>query len=344
MDVATPEVLGAAALAAGGAATWWALRRRRGHRPESVGEAGPSAPGTGGGPRGIRSALAATGRRFRERLEATVGSGGREEVLEAVEEALLGADVGAQTTAALLDRVRATTGSGDATAVRNGLRAELKAILDPSGAVVPASSPWVVLVTGVNGVGKTTTIGKLAWLHRAQGRKVLLVAGDTFRAAAIDQLAVWADRVGADIVRHGQGADPSAVVFDGLRAAQARGADVVLVDTAGRLHTRAPLMDELRKVRRTMERELPGAPHEVLLVLDATTGQNALNQARAFVDAAGVTGVVVTKLDGTAKGGVVAAVGRELGIPVRYVGVGEGADDLRAFDAEEFVAGLLGSE
>jgi fused signal recognition particle receptor len=224
------------------------------------------------------------------------------------------------------------------------LRDELRTILGSSGVVAPTTRPWIVLVTGVNGVGKTTTIGKLAFLHRAQGRKVLLVAADTFRAAAIDQLAVWAERVGADIVRHEQGADPSAVVFDGLRAARAREADLVLVDTAGRLHTRAPLMEELRKVRRTVERECPGAPHEVLLVLDATTGQNALNQARAFVDAAGVTGVVVTKLDGTAKGGVVAAIGRELGIPVRYVGVGEAADDLQPFDAEEFVTGLLGPD
>jgi fused signal recognition particle receptor len=202
----------------------------------------------------------------------------------------------------------------------------------------------VVLVVGVNGSGKTTTIGKLAARFQAEERSVVLAAADTFRAAAIEQLGVWAERTGADIVRHEQGADPSAVVFDGMRAARARGVDVVLVDTAGRLHTRSPLMDELGKVRRTVGREIPGAPHEALLILDATTGQNALSQARAFTEAAGVTGVVVTKLDGTAKGGVVLAVSQELGIPVRWIGVGEGINDLRPFDPEEFVDGLLAGD
>jgi fused signal recognition particle receptor len=258
---------------------------------------------------------------------------------------LIAADVGAGTTQVVLDRVREGTGGrADAAAIRATLRGELVRILGPAAPVEPTATPWVVLVTGVNGVGKTTTIGKLAARFGAKGRKVLVVAADTFRAAAIDQLAVWAERSGADIVRHEQGADPSAVVFDGLRAARARGVDVVLVDTAGRLHTRTPLMDELAKVRRTVEREVPGAPHEVLLVLDATTGQNAVNQARAFGGAAGVTGVVVTKLDGTAKGGVVVAVGHELGIPVRFIGVGEGVDDLRDFEPEEFVGALLDAD
>jgi fused signal recognition particle receptor len=266
-------------------------------------------------------------------------------LVEALEEALLAADVGARTTQTILERVRTEAGATDApTALRQALRDELLRLLGSTGPAEPGSPPWVVLVTGVNGVGKTTTIGKLAAMHRSAGRSVLMVAADTFRAAAIDQLAVWAERTGADIVRHEQGADPSAVVFDGLRAARARGAQVVLIDTAGRLHTRTPLMDELAKVRRTVQREIPGAPNEVLLVLDATTGQNALNQARAFVEAAGVTGVVVTKLDGTAKGGVVVAIGQELGIPVRYVGVGEGVEDLRPFDAGEFVAGLVGMD
>jgi fused signal recognition particle receptor len=217
-------------------------------------------------------------------------------------------------------------------------------ILTPARPVEVGPAPWVVLVTGVNGVGKTTTIGKLASRHAAEGRKVLLVAADTFRAAAIEQLGVWAGRTGADIVRHEQGADPSAGVFVGMKAAKARGVDVVLVDTAGRLHTRTPLMDELGKVRRTLGREIPGAPHEALLVLDATTGQNALSQAKAFTEAAGVTGVVVTKLDGTAKGGVVLAISQELGLPVRWIGVGEAVEDLRPFDPEEFVDGLLAAD
>ncbi len=345
MDVTLPEIAGGIAVAIAGVTAWWAVRRRRGGavatRESPTAGAAPSGPAKRPG---IRAALAATGRRFRDRLDAAGGAGGRAELLDALEEALLAADVGAGTTAAILERVRSASGGADAGAVRHALREELQRALSGGGPTDVGPSPWVVLVTGVNGVGKTTTIGKLAAMHRAAGRSVLVVAADTFRAAAIEQLAAWAERTSADIVRHGQGADPSAVVFDGLRAARARGADVVLVDTAGRLHTRTPLMDELAKVRRTVAREVPGAPHEVLLVLDATTGQNALAQARAFVEAAGVTGVVVTKLDGTAKGGVVVAVTQELDVPVRYVGVGEGVDDLRPFDAAEFVDGLIGAE
>lgn len=342
MDVTTPEVVGAAAAALVGVVGWLAVRSRRRVAP-AIEAAGPErvAPPAR---RDVRSALAATGRRFRERLDAALGRRD-EELFDALEEALIAADVGARTTSAILDRVRERSrGSDDPTAVRAALREELIHILGSGTSVEPKATPWVVLVTGINGVGKTTTIGKLAARYAAGGRKVLLVAADTFRAAAIDQIAVWAERSGADIVRHEQGADPSAVVFDGLRAARARGVDVVLVDTAGRLHTRTPLMDELAKVRRTVEREIPGAPHEVLLVLDATTGQNAISQARAFGGAAGVTGVVVTKLDGTAKGGVVVAVGHELGLPVRFVGVGEGIDDLRDFDPEEFVGALLDAD
>jgi fused signal recognition particle receptor len=340
MDLGTPEVVGGIALAiAGAVGALWAVRRRRGGAAPAVAAEGRAAQATG-----IRAALAATGRRFRERLEAATGGGSRGAVYEALEEALLSADVGARTTAALLERVRAAGVDEDPAAIRRTLRNELVRMLGSVEGGDVGASPWVVLVTGVNGVGKTTTIGKLAAMHRAAGRKVLVVAADTFRAAAIDQLTVWAERTGADIVRHDQGADPSAVVFDGIRAARARGAGVVLIDTAGRLHTRTPLMDELAKVRRTVERDVPGAPHEVLLVLDATTGQNALNQARAFVGAAGVTGVVVSKLDGTAKGGVILAVREELGIPVRWVGVGEGAEDLRPFDAGEFAAGLVGDD
>ncbi|MDG1399324.1 MAG: signal recognition particle-docking protein FtsY, partial [Candidatus Binatia bacterium] len=201
--------------------------------------------------------------------------------------------------------------------------------------------PWVQLVVGVNGVGKTTSIGKLAARHAAAGRKVLLVAGDTFRAAAADQLAVWAERTGAEIVRQDLGADPSSVAFDGMKAAEARNVDVVLVDTAGRLHTKVNLMEELRKVSRILGRVVPDAPHEVLLVLDATTGQNALAQARAFAEIVPITGVILTKLDGSARGGMTIAVRHELGAPVRYVGLGEGAEDLQNFVPEAFVDGLL---
>jgi fused signal recognition particle receptor len=202
----------------------------------------------------------------------------------------------------------------------------------------------VILVLGVNGVGKTTTIGKLAALHRAAGRKVLMVAGDTFRAAAGEQLAVWAERTGAELVRQAAGANPAAVAFDGMKAAVARDADVVLVDTAGRLHTRANLMEELRKIERVIAREIPGAPHETLLVLDATTGQNGIAQARTFAEALSVTGVVLTKLDGTARGGVALAVRTEVGVPIRWIGVGEQVDDLRPFDPGEFAGALLEPE
>jgi len=232
----------------------------------------------------------------------------------------------------------------DVSVVGPALRDEIATLLGMEVAPEPSAKPWIVLVTGVNGVGKTSTIGKLAALHRAAGRRVLLVAGDTFRAAAGEQLAVWAERSGAELIRQAAGADPSAVVFDGLKAARARGIDVVLIDTAGRLHTRTNLMDELRKVRRVVAREVPSAPHETLLVLDATTGQNAVSQARTFTEAVGVTGVVLTKLDGTARGGVVIAVRHELNLPVRYVGVGEGIDDLRPFDAAEFVEALFEPE
>jgi fused signal recognition particle receptor len=200
------------------------------------------------------------------------------------------------------------------------------------------------MMVGVNGVGKTTTIGKLACRATGAGQKTLLIAGDTFRAAAIDQLGIWADRAGAEIVRQQHGGDPGAVVYDGLKAAVARGVDLVLIDTAGRLHTKSNLMQELRKVRRVVEREVPGAPHETLLVLDATTGQNGLAQARAFLGDLQVTGIVLTKLDGTAKGGVALAIAEELGIPIRFVGVGESVADLQEFDPRAFVEALLGDE
>jgi fused signal recognition particle receptor len=201
--------------------------------------------------------------------------------------------------------------------------------------------PWVVLFLGVNGVGKTTTIGKLAAQYRADGKKVLLVAGDTFRAAAVEQLDIWGQRAGVDVIKHKAGSDPSAVVFDGIQAAKSRGVDVLLIDTAGRLHTKVHLIEELKKIRRVIAREQPDAPHETLLVLDATTGQNGLQQARVFKEATDVTGIVLTKLDGTAKGGVIIGIQEELGVPVKYIGVGEDVEDLQPFDATRFVQALF---
>jgi fused signal recognition particle receptor len=223
------------------------------------------------------------------------------------------------------------------------MRAVRTLLTAPAEAPVEAK-PEVILVVGVNGVGKTTTIGKLAHRYRENGRKVLVVAGDTFRAAAIEQLTLWAERVGVDLVRHQHGADPSAVAYDGVQAALARGADVVIIDTAGRLHVKANLMEEVKKIARTTTRLVAGAPHQTLLVIDATTGQNGLAQARVFHEALGITAVVLTKLDGTAKGGVALAIRSELGLPIRYVGLGERADDLAPFDADAFTAALFAEE
>jgi fused signal recognition particle receptor len=270
-----------------------------------------------------------------------------EAVLEELETGLLAADIGPALTAEVLDGVRrqARAGTLDASGLREALRLALAAALGSVGAAETAvAPPRVVFIVGVNGCGKTTTIGKLAARERAAGRKVLVVAADTFRAAAIDQLERWGERAGVEVVRHREGSDPSAVVFDALSAARARGIDTVLVDTAGRLHTKAPLMAELEKMARIAGREVPGAPHEVLLVIDATTGQNGLAQAREFTKAAVITGVVLTKLDGTAKGGVALLIRRELGVPIRYVGVGEGIDDLLDFDAAGYLDGLLGGQ
>ncbi len=268
--------------------------------------------------------------------------------LAQLEEALLLADVGVRTTVSLLARLKREVGSatprGD-----GGVLEHLRGLL--LGAFVerlpaakdarPDGGPWVILVTGVNGVGKTTTIGKLAARHAKEGRQVLMIAADTFRAAATEQLERWAARTGAVVVAQGAGADPAAVVVDGLRSAKGRHSDVVIIDTAGRLHTKANLMEELRKIRRVAERECPGAPHETLLVLDASTGQNGLQQARLFREAVAISGIVLTKLDGTARGGIAVAVATELGTPIRFIGIGEGVDDLRPFDAEEFVDALL---
>jgi fused signal recognition particle receptor len=258
---------------------------------------------------------------------------------------LLGSDVGVRATHSLLERLRGRLPQIDSrSALKAALRDSVRDILTlDAGDTGPAAEgkPRVVLVVGVNGVGKTTTIGKLAHRERVAGRKVLVVAGDTFRAAAGEQLAVWASRVGAEIVRHQEGGDPSAVAHDGVVAARARGIDVVFIDTAGRLHVKAHLMKELEKMARTLGRQVEGAPHEVLLVIDATTGQNALVQARVFHEAIPLTGVILTKLDGTAKGGIALAIRQELGLPIRYVGLGEKAEDLVPFDADQFVAALF---
>jgi fused signal recognition particle receptor len=272
-----------------------------------------------------------------------------ENTLEEIEELLIQADVGVDPTLRIVDCLRerfADTSVSDETegVVRELLQAEILKILQPadtSRRVSKLGKPHVILVVGVNGVGKTTAIGKLANRYQAGGKKVLLAACDTFRAAAIDQLAVWAERSGAEIVRHQPGADAAAVAFDALQAATARGIDVVLIDTAGRLHTKVNLMEEVKKIHRVLAKGVNGAPHETLLVLDATTGQNAVAQARQFHSDLELSGLILAKLDGTAKGGVVIAIADELGIPVQMVGLGEGIDDLSDFDAEIFVKALF---
>jgi len=267
--------------------------------------------------------------------------------LASIEEALIAADLGMPAVAEALEVLRARSAEiarGGLPAMRALLRDEIRKAMDRPRAVEPFSArPWVVFVVGVNGVGKTTTIGKIAAAWKAEGRTTLLCAADTFRAAAAEQLSVWAERAGSPFHRGAEGADPSAVLTDALRAARSRGYDAVLVDTAGRLHTKGNLMAELSKMARVAGREVPGAPHETLLVLDATVGSNGLAQGREFARAAGVTGLVLTKLDGTAKGGIAVAVVRELEVPIRYVGVGETVEDLVPFDAAAFAEGLIGS-
>jgi fused signal recognition particle receptor len=304
----------------------------------------------------IRTALSKTAQQIRERLgdEAaqasvpapgapiagtrTAGQALEIQTLEAVEDALLAADVGLKATTHILGALdRERSGS-----LRDRVGAVMRRILlEAPAPPAPGVRPKVILVVGVNGTGKTTTVGKLAQLLRQQGQTVVIGAADTFRAAAVEQVAVWAERAGVELVRARMGADPAAVTFDAVAAARARGRDVVLIDTAGRLHTRANLMAELDKIRRVVAREVDGAPHEVLLVLDATVGQNGLVQAREFMAAGGANGIVLTKLDGTAKGGVAVAIAHELKLPIRYLGIGEGIDDLVPFDADEYVEGLF---
>ena len=265
-------------------------------------------------------------------------------VLDQIEELLITSDIGVQTATELIGRI---SGAGVTTAdeLQSVLRQEILSILTRHAppARRPGGPPHVILVVGVNGVGKTTTIGKLAARYAADGQKVVIAAADTFRAAAVEQLAIWAERAGADIVRHPNGADPASVAFDAVDKALARGADVVIVDTAGRLHTKVNLMEEIKKIKRSIAKKLPEAPHDILLVLDATTGQNAISQARLFHEALELTGIALTKLDGTAKGGIVIAICQAFDIPLRFIGVGESIEDLQDFDPQQFVDALFAS-
>ncbi len=297
----------------------------------------------------MKQAVTRTRENLSERIEE-IASFGKEidrDTLEDLEASLIAADLGSATTHEVLEKLREKADRkqiGNAAELKRLLKAEILTILrstPPKTGAAANGAPEVVLVVGVNGTGKTTTIGKLAYALRSEGKSVLLCAADTFRAAAIEQLEIWGERTGVEVIKTKAGGDPSAVLFDGLSAAKARHTDCVIVDTAGRLHTKTNLMQELDKMRRTAERIIPGAPHETLLVMDATTGQNGLQQARLFTQAAGVTGIVLTKLDGTAKGGVVVAISKELGLPVRYVGVGEKVGDLLPFDPQAFVDGLF---
>lgn len=271
-----------------------------------------------------------------------------EALFEELEELLIQADVGVNTALDLVEGMRRAVRERrleSAEQLKQLLKEQISGMLDKgsSGINYLEGVPTVIVIVGVNGVGKTTTIGKLAYFCKSEGKKVILGAADTFRAAAIDQLEVWANRAGVDLIKHQEGADPAAVAYDSLRAAKARRADVLIIDTAGRLHTKSNLMEELKKISRVLNREMPGAPHEIILVLDATTGQNAVNQARQFSDAVGITGIALTKLDGSAKGGVVIAVHQALNVPVKLIGIGEGIEDLRPFRAGEFVEALFSS-
>ena len=295
----------------------------------------------------IKEGLSRTKQNMTNKLNSAIASftGENEEFFEELEELLIMSDVGAEVSMQAVEELRqevSRRGLRGGDEVRGALKEILAGKLQGGGRLRLETVPSVILVVGVNGVGKTTTIGKLALALKNQGKKVLLAAGDTFRAAAAEQLGIWAQRSGADFVRHEEGSDPAAVVFDAISAAKARGTDVIIVDTAGRLHNKSNLMNELKKIHRVIERELPDARKEILLVLDATTGQNGLAQAEEFRKSAGLTGIVLTKLDGTAKGGIVFAIAQRLGVPVRYVGVGEQADDLIPFDPEEFAQALLG--
>lgn len=292
----------------------------------------------------LREGLTRTRKGLNERVDAIFSSGRvDDETLEELEETLIASDFGVKASLEVVEHLRERRNDlKGARSVRDFIRKEMAGLLGKSQPLVFfGEPPFVILAVGVNGVGKTTTIGKLASRFVGDGMSVILAASDTFRAAAIEQLEIWATRSGSDLIRHQSGSDPAAVAFDAVEAARARGADVVIVDTAGRLHTKSPLMEELKKVRRVIQKSMPDAPQEVLLVVDATTGQNALRQAEMFNEAVGVTGIALTKLDGTARGGIVFAIRRELGIPVRLIGIGEKIEDLRDFDPDEFANALF---
>ncbi len=295
----------------------------------------------------LRRGLGKTREGLKEGLQRALGQPVlTDDAADALEEALLRADVGVETTEKLLEALRSgsrSSRSGGSDWAAELLKRELATILARSASdpITIAARPHVIMLVGVNGTGKTTTVGKLAWLHRQQGRRVLVVAADTFRAAANEQLTLWSERAGAEILRSRPGSDPASVAYDGVSAAISRGVDLVLVDTAGRLQTKSGLMEEVKKIHRVIGKGMEGAPHDVLLVLDATTGQNAIQQAREFGKAFDLSGIVLAKIDGTARGGVVIAIADALGLPVRYLGVGEGIEDLVAFNPEEFAEALL---
>jgi len=293
----------------------------------------------------LKSGLTKTRKSLVERVETILLNRKIDEsVIEEIEEILISADVGivaaGQIIGILRDKVRAGI-IKDAANVKIAIKEEMVAMLGTPQPLILSAKPSVILTIGVNGVGKTTTIGKLASRFRAEGKKVVIAAGDTFRAAAIEQLDIWAHRAGAEIIKHQSGSDPAAVAFDAVEAAKHRGSDIVIIDTAGRLHTKSPLMDELKKIDRVIKKAIPDAPHEKLLVIDATTGQNALRQAKIFDEAISLTSIALTKLDGTAKGGIIFAIRKELNIPVKLIGIGEGVEDLRDFDPHDFVAALF---
>lgn len=293
----------------------------------------------------LKSGLLKTKQGLVERVETVLLNRKIDEsVIEEIEEILISADIGATAADQIISILKEKVRSGkikDVDNVMAALRGEMAAMLGLAQPITVTAKPFVILTVGVNGVGKTTTIGKLASRFKSEGRSVVLAAGDTFRAAAIEQLDIWAQRAGADIIKHQSGSDPAAVAFDAVEAAKHRGSDVVIIDTAGRLHTKSSLMEELKKVDRVIKKALPEAPHEKLLVIDATTGQNAIRQAKIFNDAIGLTGIALTKLDGTAKGGIIFAIQKEFNIPVKLIGIGEGVEDLRDFDPRDFVSALF---